>query len=366
VQAATARFAYVANGSGNNGAGSISGYTADAAAGTLTALPGSPFVAAGPQQVMIHPSGDFMYYLDHNGSLHVEDINSADGTLTDSGQVPVLATITLSANVGVIDPTGRFIYVISDVGNSIYGFSITQTADKAPATNGALTAIPNMTNYTDTTLSAPTWIMTDRSGKYAYVVNNSGNGISQYSIDPSSGTLTLLGSTAIPTGAGTAPLFATTDVNGHIFVANTGDGTVSVYNIDSSTGLLTQVGSNFTVTGASTVFNVLTDPTGKYLYILDSPVTAGQVFAYSLNSASLTNVIGSQIGTPQATGQSPIGMAIDPTGALLAVDNNIDKTISLFKVTLTGTSAGGLSTQTTVNTDSVPQFVVFYTAASGQ
>jgi len=45
---------------------------------------------------------------------------------------------------------------------------------------------------------------------------------------------------------------------------------------------------------------------------------------------------------------------------------NLDNTISLYKVTLTGTGAGGLSTQTTVNTDNAPQFVVFYTAASGQ
>ena len=68
----------------------------------------------------------------------------------------------------------------------------------------------------------------------------------------------------------------------------------------------------------------------------------------------------------QATGATPLGMAIDPTGALLAVDNNVDNTISLYKVTLTGASAGGLSTQTAVPTDQIPQFVVFYTAASGQ
>ena len=162
-------------------------------------------------------------------------------------------------------------------------------------------------------------------------------------------------------------------MNGHVFVANSGDGTVSVYSIDTSSGStagqLTQVGSNFPVTAASVVFNVLTDPTGKYLYILDSPATAGQVFAFNLDQTpgATNGAITTQIGTAQTTGQSPIGMAIDPTGALLAIDNNLDNTISLFKVTLTGTTGvGGLSTQTTVNTDTAPQFVVFYTAASGQ
>lgn len=304
-----------------------------------------------------------MYYLDFNGSLRVVDINSADGSLTDSGQAAVVASATASANIGVIDPTGRFIYIISDNGNSIYGFSITQTAGKAPATNGALAPIPGMTAYTDPTLSTPTWIMTDRSGKYVYVVNNVGDSVSEYAITQtgaSAGALTLLSTTPVPTGA--TPFFGTTDVNGHIFVANSGDKTVSVFSINSSTGLLIQVGSKFPVAAASTVFNVLTDPTGKYLYILDSPATAGQVFAYNLDS---TGAITTQIGTAQATGQSPIGMAIDPTGALLAIDNNIDNTISLYKVSTT-TGALTPASPATVNTDTAPQFVTFYTAATGQ
>jgi len=100
------------------------------------------------------------------------------------------------------------------------------------------------------------WIMTDRTGKYVYVVNNGNNTISEYSITQTganAGALTLLRSTGNPT-TGSTPFFATTDVNGHVFVANGGDGTVSVYSIDTSSGStagqLTQVGSNFPVTAA--------------------------------------------------------------------------------------------------------------------
>jgi 6-phosphogluconolactonase (cycloisomerase 2 family) len=370
VQAAAARFAYVANGLGGN-SGSISGYTVDVTAGTFAPLTGSPFSASLPQQVILHPSGDFMYYLDFNGSLHVEDIKSADGSLTDSGQAVVVASPTASANVGVIDPTGRFIYVISDAGNSIYGFSITQTGDKAPATNGALTAIPGMTKYTDATLNAPTWIMTDRTGKYVYVVNNLGNSVSEYAITQTganAGALTPLGTTSIPTGIG--PVYGTTDVNGHLYVAN--DGTtqsVSGYTIGSN-GQLTSVGADFTVTGATATINVLTDPTGKYLYVLDADAGGnGQVFAYNLNTS--TGVIGSQIGTAQPTQIGPFGLAIDPTGALLAIDNNVSNTISLFKVAAAGSTtppSGGLTPANppTAATDAAPLFVTFYTAASGQ
>jgi 6-phosphogluconolactonase (cycloisomerase 2 family) len=58
-------------------------------------------------------------------------------------------------------------------------------------------------------------------------------------------------------------------------------------------------------------------------------------------------------------------MAIDPTGALLAVDNNADNTMSLYKVS-TSTGALTVSSPATVATDLVPQYVVFYTAASDQ
>src|ERR1700686_1578389 len=369
VQAAAARFAYVADAQGGgSSSGTISGYTVNATAATLTPLAVSPVTASTPQQVLLHPSGDLMYYIDGNGFLHLDDINSTDGSFSASGQAPTQAsTSNASTNVGVIDPTGRFIYVISSVDNAIYGFSIAQTADKAPATNGVLTAVTTTFNpYTDATLNSPGWIMTDRAGKYVYVVNSGtttlpGNTISQYSIGPN-GALTPLPTPTIATG--TIPFYGTTDVNGHLYVANEGPPqSVSGYSINSSTGQLTSVGADTLVTGATFTINVITDPTGKYLNVLDSPSTPGQVFAFNLNTS--TGVIGSQIGTAQPTGSSPFGMAIDPTGAMMAIDNNFDNTISLYTLSTT-TGAVTPATPPTVATDKQPLFVVFYTAPSGQ
>jgi 6-phosphogluconolactonase (cycloisomerase 2 family) len=372
VQAAAARFAYVANGAGTGAgtSGSISGYTVNVTAATLTPLTGFPFPAFLPQQVILHPSGDFMYYLDVNGSLNVLDISSVDGSLSDPKQAAVAASPTASANIGVIDPTGRFIYVISDLGNSIYCFSIAQTTNKA--TNGVPTLVQIVSAPTDPTLNAPTWIMTDRTGQYVYVVNNVGNSVSEYAITQTganAGALTPLGTASIPTGNG--PTFGTTDVNGHLFVANNGTTTQSVsgYSIGSN-GQLTSVGADFIVTGAVATINVLTDPTGNYLYVLDADAGGnGQIFAYGLNKS--TGVIGSQIGTAQPTQIGPFGLAIDPTGALLASENNVSNTISLFQVAGAGSTApppGGLTPASppTAATDGQPLFVTFYTAASGQ
>jgi 6-phosphogluconolactonase (cycloisomerase 2 family) len=365
VQAATARYAYIGNIQGNGvggalGSGSISVYSVDVTQSTpLTQMTGSPFPASSPQQVLIHPSGDLMYYINKSSRILTEIITPGTGSFIDSGRIPSTAG-TGGTNVGVIDPLGRFIYVIEDSG-TIYGFSIAQT--QTQSTNGVLTPITGVNPLTGGALTTPTWVMTDRAGKYLYVVNDVPDVVVEYKIDQSTGALTPLSTASIPTGS--APNYATTDTKGHIYVANSGDGTVSVFSIDSTTGLLAQVGTtNFTVTSANTVFNVLTDPTGKYLYVLDSPgTTAGKVFAFNLDQT--TGAITTAIGTPPATGISSIGMAIDPTGVLLAVDNNVSETISLYTVG----SNGGLtptSPNPTVPTDHLPQFVVFYTAASDQ
>jgi 6-phosphogluconolactonase (cycloisomerase 2 family) len=379
VRAATARFAFIGNiqGGGALGGGSISVYSVDVTQTTpVTQMTGSPFTANNPQQVLIHPSGDLMYYINASSRIITEIITPSTGSFAPPPLPARLPSTAGSggANHGVIDPLGRFIYVIDDGSNpasptpTIYGYSIAQTG--SPTTNGVLTGITGLTPYPDPTLtlSSPTWVMTDRAGLYLYVVNSGNNTISEYSITQtgaSAGTLTPIGT--IPTGS--SPFIGTTDVNGHVFVANSGDNTVSVFSIGSN-GVLTQVpqtgGSNFTVTGATAVANVLTDPTGKYLYVLDSTTTAtppSHVFAFNLNSA--TGVIGAQIGTPQLTGNNPVGMAIDPTGALLAVDNNFDSTISLFTVS-TSTGAVTPTSPPTVPSDTNPQFVVFYTAASDQ
>jgi DNA-binding beta-propeller fold protein YncE len=89
------------------------------------------------------------------------------------------------------------------------------------------------------------------------------------------------------------------------------------------------------------LYEAVVDPTGAYLYIVDGGSTgAGSLYSYNFTTS--TGVIGAEIGTaPVATGVGPGLLAIDPTGALLAIDNNIDNTISLF------TSSAGVLTAVT-------------------
>jgi 6-phosphogluconolactonase (cycloisomerase 2 family) len=260
VSAAAARFAYIANISGGvTHGGSISSYSVDPVAGTLTSL-GAGYATQGPQQVLLHPSGHFLYTIDalSMSSVRVFDVNSTTGAVVwDSTHNPIQAGEG-DTNVGVVDPSGRFLYVIDDAGSTIFGFQINQT-------DGSLTPIPAFNPFT-TNLNTPLSIVTDKSGSYVYVSNSGNDTISQYSIDQSTGALTPLGTPTVPTG--NLPTYATVDSNGHLYVANNGAvQSVSGFSIDSGTGLLTSVGADTTITGALSTINTSTFSTTTALPI---------------------------------------------------------------------------------------------------
>jgi len=88
----------------------------------------------------------------------------------------------------------------------------------------------------------------------------------------------------------------------------------------------------------------------------------GQVLAFNLTN----NTLGTQIGSSLDTDINPAGdIVIDPTGALIAVDNNFGTdvngtspgTISFYTVT---SSTGALGTGQSVATGNGPLYVTFY------
>jgi 6-phosphogluconolactonase (cycloisomerase 2 family) len=367
VVAGVTKFAYISN----IGDGTIQWYTVTAANATPLVNAGTP-VSLGtvaPVQTIVHPTGNFLYAIDNVSQVHVYTINTTTGQPTDTG----LALVTAGqgdTNYGVIDPYGRFLYVIDSGGSGVANPLGTLFAFAIDPVTGALTMIG--TGPIIAGLDAPAGIVIDRTGSYVYVTNSgfnataNANTVNAYKIDQATGALSALGTPSYPTGA--TPEYATIDPSGsHIYVANDGDGTVSGYSINTSTGALTPfAGGPTMVTGSISVLNLVIDPSGKYLYVLDAgdptttPITNGRVFGYVLNSDGTlpTTPI---TGTPQTAGGLPTGIAIDATGTLLAIDNSNDNDISLYTVG----SGGSVSPKTpaTVAAGTNDVFVTFYNAA---
>lgn len=314
----------------------------------------------------LNPNGQYFYELQLAGGGTVSDVwvysvNSSTGALTQTTGITQPQVAGQGGfNYGVVDPYGRFMYVsddgsVSGTGGSIDGFTIDQTT-------GALTPITAVTNFA-TNLSSPESMVIDHTGSYLYVINpGSGTAagtISAYSIDQTTGNLTPLSTATYPTGIG--PALATIDPTGtYIYVPNGVDNTISAYSIGAGGALTSILSTARAVPGAASVQGVAVSPNGNYLYVVDGGTSPGngQVFGFTLAAGvPATTPIS---GTPIATGETPVGIAIDPTGSLLAVSNVGDtinpSTISLFSIG----STGALTSQTAVAAGVSPSFIVFY------
>ena len=344
--------------------------------GTITPLASTP--AASPQQVLLEPLGNFLYSIDSSSLVHAYQITTPGSgnatnppgslTLLDNAN-PSFTPIQAGSggkNIGVIDPTGQFLYVIDGTANTLYGFQIQQSQNGATPF-GSLQPIPNGAPFSGQgfTLNQPTWIMADHTGQFLYVLNAGNNSISGYAIQPN-GSLLVAGSATAPAPTGNGPAYGSTDSQGRIFVANSLDNTISSYTINPD-GTWTP-GQVLAVTGAIKVINAKTDPAGNYLYVLDKgSAQGGQVFAYPFVPPVNGTIFGDPIGQPQSVGNLPNGIAVDPSGVFLAVDNSASNDLSLFSITKNinnGLTPGQLTPATTpsATTDANPQFVVFYTA----
>jgi 6-phosphogluconolactonase (cycloisomerase 2 family) len=248
----------------------------------------------------------------------------------------------------VVDPTGRFLYVIDETAGTVNGFTISQI-DSTLTTAGGVTG-----------LDTPTDVLVDHQGHYLYVIDGPTVGagaILAYSIDQTSGALTPLGTPSYPVG--NQPIFGTIESSDptkpHIYVPNGGDSTVSGYSIAPATGLLTQIGASaFPIPGATAntfLDNAIVDPTGKFLYVIDYEILTGDVYTFNIGAGG---VIGTQVGSLVPTGDGPGGMVIDPTGKLLAIDNNVDNNISFYSIT-----GRVLTSETPKATGSAPFGIVF-------
>jgi 6-phosphogluconolactonase (cycloisomerase 2 family) len=356
VVTGNSHYAYVPNIADLN----IGVYTVNATTSPYLTANGVPVTGTGvqPRQTIMNPNGQYLYIVGQQSFTSVYSITNGIPTYTGDNLIGGAS----NWNYGVIDPYGRFLFEL-DSGNgsgtypngTIYAFVINQT-------NGTITYVTGSPFTTN--LSSARGLVIDHTGQYLYATNFGNNTISAYQIDQTTGALTPLpGGATIPTGAG--PEIATLDPTGtYLYVANKNAGSVSSYSIGTG-GVLTSLGADTVVPGAMSLINVRVAPSGSYLYVVDNgdptatPAVNGQLFGFALTSGVLgTTPITT---TPIATGVSPTGMDIDPTGVLAAVANSSNMgpgTISLYTIG----SGGALTSQAPVTTGNFPLFVTFNNA----
>jgi 6-phosphogluconolactonase (cycloisomerase 2 family) len=291
----------------------------------------------------------------------------------------VLASFSLARGSSPAAPIGRFAYVTNNVDQNISTFGIN-------GSSGVLTALT-----TTSTGSTPDFVALDPLGLTAYVSSNNTNVLSEFSVDPTSGTLHPVGTATgftgpaalvvDPTGrfayvsesnsiegfSGTTALpVVTTDdsfckpITGgginvgiqcgvfdglvidptgrFLFAINPDDQYIATFSIDSNSGSLTLISvystvndaSNFNTPPGLSPFSGVVDPSGRFLYAIDS--TADEVVQYTISptgSLSPTFPGAASVGTP---GLNDVVMAIDPSGRFAYVVSATSQLISMFTV----------------------------------
>jgi 6-phosphogluconolactonase len=332
----TGKFAYVANeGCGLSALGNVSMYTINPSTGTLTSV-GPPVFTndEGGRSVTVDPSGKFVYVAssgegDTAGSISTYAINATTGALASTETIsapcaPPPSPGSCSPWSVVVDPSGKFAYVANEGGFSPTSVSI-YTIN---ATSGALTLVGTIAAG-----GRAVSVTVDPAGKFAYVATESD--LSIYTINKTTGTLTSTGTIM----TGTNPVSVALDPTGKFaYVANSGSNDVSMYSINATTGALTSLGP--IAAGTSPTF-VAVGPTGKFAYVANSG--SNNVSMYSINAS--TGIL-TPLGTI-AAGVSPRSIAVHPSGKFAYVANSGSNDVSMYSV---DASTGALTFIGTIGT----------------
>jgi 6-phosphogluconolactonase (cycloisomerase 2 family) len=264
----------------------------------------------------------FQFRMNQNGALTpLIPANSAAGT----SPVSVL-----------IHPAGGFAYIANFAGSTVTLLSVNrgngQLSVPVPVT--AIPPSPSAPSNVFNTQAGPVAMAITPNGSFLYVLNQTAGNITAFTIDPTTGNLTVItppkiGSTQPPPFFGnlTAPSSIATSTDGTtLFVASPSQHSITTFAIGSM-GLLTQPNPPVVLAPSVTPAFVMTEPTGHFLYAADS--TGNAVLGFSIGSGgSLTPLNGS----PFPVGSQPVAIAATPNGTLLFVANQGSNNVSAFVI----------------------------------
>jgi len=276
--------------------------------GTLT-LTGTPTPAAGstPNAAVIDPSGKYLLVTNTNssGSVSVFSIDSGSGALSEltaSGS-PFFANEYPTEIL--ITPSGKFVYTTNPGLGTITAFTFS---------NGVLTKVPGSPFPSLPGGGGGAFgLAVDESERFLYVANPSapnpllgtaGN-VSGFNIDPVTGALSQILGSPFTSTAGSGPTVLTVDPSGRFLYATTAGSSSSVwcFQINPANGQLVTVANSPFSLAAGGLF-ALFDPSGNYFYIGTGNGIAG--YTYSSSTGVPTAITGS----PFSTGTPPGKMVL--------------------------------------------------------
>ncbi len=191
----------------------------------------------------VAPTSEYLYAVDanHNGVWEFS-VNTSTGVLGNppkAAQAAFFPTDKIPMGVAV-DPCDRFVYVSDSLTNKISAYTMCVAASAngpCPNADGSLVQIAGSPFALTGSANGPGPLVVDPYGNNVYVVDTLSNTVSGFKISSVTGSLTALSPATVATGTQPTSIAIRGDDN-WLFVTNYGSATVSQYSITPATGVL--------------------------------------------------------------------------------------------------------------------------------
>lgn len=331
-------FVYVSNAQDGN----IDTYNMDMSTGALTPV-GKTEAAKMVMPMTLSPNKKYLYAVIRSQPTRVLTyaIDPATGALAQKASAPLPDSMPYVST----DHTGRFLFTASYGGDKL---AVSPIGENGLVEAEAIQVIPTGRNAHS--------IMPDRSNNFVYAATLGANQVLQFTFDSKTGKLTANEPPAVSPEAGHGPRhLAFSPDNKYLYVLNELSGHVTQYTIDPSKGTLTLVDSISSVpaeaglawgapqapVGAAPApasvaakdekpkvwaADIQITPDGKFLYSTERTTNKIALFTVAPGTGKLTYV------TNFATEAQPRGIRIDPSGQYLVASGEKSDRVSVYKI----------------------------------
>ncbi len=288
-------YAYVTNGTTDD----LTIFSVNQTTGALTSVSNVTTSGVGGTAITVSPSDQYIYVAGYgtSNSLITGFSNAGSGSLTVVPNVPFNAGNTPFGLA--VDPANQLVFATASFQHFLNVYTI--------RSDGSLTAASQYSTGSGP-YGVAVYPLGGASGGFVYTANNGASTISGFSYD-GSGNLTELSTSPYYPGNTGAKGIAIDPKGQYLYVSNFQDSNITTFSIDSSSGALTlmaTVNTGFLTTNPAGPIDVIVDPSGQFVYVVNNLDGSVSLFTASAGVLTLVNTYATG-----GAGSGSLSIAID-------------------------------------------------------
>jgi 6-phosphogluconolactonase len=287
----------------NSGSNNVSAFSIDTSSGVLTPVPGSPFATGGlfgTGGISLTATPDGQFLIAANLFLNIITVYSvaANGTLAQVAGSPFAGGPGGESDGIKVTPDGKFLVVAQPLASGVTMFSISATGELSPVSGSPFPALG---------FAAGVDCDCNSSHIFAGDANRINTQVSVFNVGQNGALSQISGSPFTSSGVNSNVAVLSPD-DQSLFVSNQDSATVTVFRVAGNGGLTLVPGSPFAAPGALFPSGMATNQAGTFLYLASAN---SRVYGYSIAAnAALSPLPGSPFGT--GAGGFPLSLTVFP------------------------------------------------------